>query len=103
MKKTSSVVWLIIFLCAIIFGLYTIWGYNWHLRKTKELQSKLNLLNKELEQSKNQKFDDKYFPSLSQISTPAARSSPSAKPSLVPLPKLEPESTNSIKLNQETP
>lgn len=93
MKKKGSAAWLIILLCAIIFILYTLWGYSWHLRKSKDSQEQIKDLQNKIEQMKTLTNNEKIFPSIQPISSPSASILYQNQPKI--------ESTDSGKINKE--
>ena len=68
MKKNANIIWLIIFLCMVIFGLYTLWGYNWHQQQLKNIQEQ------------NKQLQDKLDSLIFQSPTSLKSATPSASP-----------------------
>jgi hypothetical protein len=96
MKRRGSVIWLIIFLGAIIFGLYSLWGYNWHLRQTENMQLQIESLKNKINQLEVKSSPNSAsIPSIPSIATASAK--PSALPTISPIQ----QSTNSGTIKKE--
>ncbi len=91
MKKRFPIIWLIIFLSLIMMGLYTLWGYGWHLRVIENLQKENEDLKNKLDAS--QKIPQ---PSITEKVVPSS----SIKISLPSKNQMQPETTNSGKIKR---
>lgn len=83
MDKKGSAVWLIIFLCAIAFGLAWLVNYNKHLQKINLLNQEIEKLNQRVEEVKKEKEEEikklkESFSSPSTTSSATPTSTPSA-------------------------
>ncbi len=56
-RNNSSIAWLIIFLCALFLAIYSLWGYGWHLRKTKEMKEEIERLKNEIQELEKERLE----------------------------------------------